>query len=196
MDRLLLACVPFDMPLPDSFDKFESGTRALVVRGKPGGDFIVTVSGITDRMNAIADTGFDPATARIGDIRPDPALRSVDWPSGLDSAPAAASTSVLSDVERRLFHDHFERAYVATRSYSSGPGSRAGREPRLYSLRHIAENSALVVTASEHHAMDFRGGVVICRCEGDPVHTFDRRELKDPKICNKPHRKRVKCFGG
>lgn len=185
MDRLLLACVPFDTPLPGVFDRFRDSTRALVVSGKPGGDFVVTATDIAERMNVAADAGIDLANVRIGDVKAELPLEPIGWPSPLDGMPAAAAATYLADFERKVFGDLFERGYRATRS-----------ESWLYSVRRVSEDTAIVVTASERFAGEFRGNTVICRCAGDPVHTFDRRDLKDPSVCNKPHRKPITCSGG
>ena len=68
-------------------------------------------------------------------------------------------------------------------------GDPAGGAPTVERL----EGDVAVVAVPEALSLSFGASLVICYCEGEPVHTFSPRQLKDRGRCNNPHGVPVRC---
>ena len=188
MDWLVLASVPFDMPLPDAFVSMRANTSAVVVDG-PGGPRLVSAGDMMEARNAAVDEGRNPAAIRIGDI----ASRLLPT-----EAPVTRRDRLSAGGEfGRMFSDggmtpgersQFESAFRKAPQPPHGPDGDEN-----YLVQQITPDFAVVVTASERFAATLGASTMICTCAGDPVHTFEPRQLRVPGTCNKPHAKPVTC---
>jgi hypothetical protein len=184
MERVVLARVPFDMPLSEALRCVRAGTRAVVV-SRHDNPVLVTAGDIMAAMNAALDANKNPVSIRIGDIVPVPA-DTKPFPRPLNIAPPLN----LNLPEAGVPMPHLPRKSGLERSHFE---TVFRDQDTHYAIQHLDSGLAVVVTASEHLAMDLGSSVTICSCEGDPVHSFERRQLVKPGICNKPHAKRVTC---
>lgn len=178
MDRLELASVPADTPLPLALTKFRMNTRALVVRRPVGGHFLLTASDIASGINDAIDAKRDPAKVTVGEIEPIEPVRHVAAPSSLRGMPT--NSRMITSLERDAFGSVFHAAPQDTGH-------------RLYSIQYADDEKAIVVTASERYGAELGETTTICRCVGNPVHTFEQRQLVEPDKCNKPHGVPVTC---
>jgi len=189
MDRLVLASVPFDLPLPDAFISMRADTSAVVVDG-PGRPRLVSAGDMMEARNDAVDEGRDPATIRIGDVasrllptKAAPAALPLRVPAGSEFGGKFSGAGIMPD-ER----SHFESAFRKAPRLPHGPDGDEN-----YLVQQITPDFAVVVTASERFAATLGASTMICTCAGDPVHTFEPRQLRVPGTCNKPHAKPVTC---
>jgi hypothetical protein len=178
MDRLELASVPAELPLPEALKKFRPNTRALVVR-HGGKGYLLTASDIANGMNSAVDIDYDPALVTVGDIATQMLARQVPAPA-LPAAHTRSASRSFSSQESAAFTKAFDPVII-------------GASPQLYTIQHLGDATAIVVTSSERLRAELGETTTICRCVGPKVHTFEKRQLVDPDKCNKPHRVAVVC---
>ena len=85
MERVVLARVPFDMPLSEALRCVRAGTRAVVV-SRHDNPVLVTAGDIMAATNAALDANKNPVSIRIGDVVPVPA-DTKPFPLPLNIAP-------------------------------------------------------------------------------------------------------------
>ncbi len=173
MDRLELARVPDKTSLRSALAKIRPGTRAVVVTGA-NGHRIVTAGEILAACNDAVDAGRDPASIPVAE-----AVAATGPEVAAESRDLLDKRSVL---DARIGGD--DRA-AAKRG---GPALN-----HLFSITGVTHDAAVVVTASGRFAANLSGNLEICTCDGDPVHSFERRDLVVPGRCNKPHGVPVTC---
>jgi hypothetical protein len=176
MDRVELTSVPANMPLPQALTKFRKETRALVVRQGSKG-YLLTASDIANGINNAIEIDLNPALVTVGDIATQMLARQVVAPA-LPGDMRSASRS-FSTQEVTAFRTAFSRGALGNL--------------HLYTIQRIDDLTAIVVTSSERFGAELGETTTICRCVGNPVHTFEKRQLVDPDKCNKPHRVAVVC---
>lgn len=178
MDRIELASVPGNMPLPLALTKFKANTRALVVHRPVGEPFLLTASDIAAGINDALDANRDPGSVTVAEIEPSVAVRRVAAPPSL--AGVFANSRMITSPERDAFESVFHAA-------------PQDADHRLYTIQYVDNQKAIVVTASERYGAELGETTTICRCVGNPVHTFEKRQLVEPDKCNKPHGVAVVC---
>ncbi len=175
MERIVLARVAHDTSLTDALKKFRPKTRAIVVTS-PDGSYLLTAGDLMDASNDAVDAQQDPAKV--------PVSRAVSRHTPITFQLLQASRVIASVGPGNITDDERERF--------KGAFDSEGFD-RRYLIEQVGSDAAVVVTASERFAHELGGSVVVCTCAGDPVHTFEQRQLKVPGKCNKPHGVDVTC---
>jgi hypothetical protein len=183
MDRLVLASVPFDMPVPQALQSIRPRTRAIVVTG-PHRARLVTAGDIMEASNIALDADRDPASVKVGEV--------VSAHVPIKALPLALPRNfkLAGEFGRAQFPQltleermHFESAFKESIESSD----------TRYIIQHLGPDAAVVVTASEYFTAELGDNVTICTCVGDPKHSFEPRQLRVPGKCNKPHGVPVTC---
>jgi hypothetical protein len=145
-----------------------------------------------EARNAAVDDGTDPAHIKIGHVesrltptKPPPVALPVHIPLGGELGTIVGFH--ITAHER----SHFEQAFQDAPLTAHQPALNEN-----YLIQDITSDAAVVVTASEAFSVVLKASFEICSCEGDPVHTFEPRQLKVKGVCNKPHAKPVTCKAG
>jgi hypothetical protein len=180
MQRVVLGSVKPTLSLPEALDKIRAGTRAVVVSDGHGSR-VVTAGDIFEAMNDALDAGKDPKSIEIGDVMPTLLRVALRAPSiaATDRFGPPGSWPPLTLPEE----DHF-RSILMTKD--------GDHRPR-YVVEEIGPEGAVIVTSSELFAGHLAKSLTICKCAGEPVHSFEPDQVWLPGVCNKPHGKPVTC---
>jgi hypothetical protein len=71
--------------------------------------------------------------------------------------------------------------------------TKDGDKRLRYVVEEIGPEGAVIVTSSELLAGHLSKSLTICKCAGEPVHSFEPDQVRVPGVCNKPHGKPVTC---
>lgn len=178
MDVLTVSLAPGDTPLSDALSRIRPGTRALVVHRKDAPPLLITAGDIMAAINDALDGGQKPKKIPLHTVSP------IHTPM---IAPGYAGPIRLAGpLPLGIARSDAQRFLTGYQAFFDENDNR-------YAIHEVGADTALVVTASERVAADLSSAVIICKCAGDPVHTFEPRQLINPGVCNKPHRKKVTC---
>jgi len=180
MDTLQLAVVSAETLLPQALNRIRKGTRALVVQSPERPPLMVTAGDIMATWNNALDHQRNPREVQVGTVIPTRWPTRVPMNSPGSVPPTQFSAGVVVEVlgapppliEYEGFFDQNDDRYA---------------------IHQIIGDTATVVTASERYTADLSTAITICRCIGNPVHTFEPRQLVNPNVCNKPHGASVVC---
>jgi len=180
MQRIVLGRVKPTLSLPQALDKIKAGTRAVVV-GDGHGSRVVTAGDIFEAMNEALDAGKDPKSVEIGEVKP-------TLPRVALGAPPITTTDRFGPPGSRPSltlpeEDRFRSLLMA---------KDGGKEPR-YLVEEIGPEGAVIVTSSEAFAGHLAKSLTICKCAGEPIHSFEPDQVRVPGVCNRPHGKPVTC---
>lgn len=179
MQRIILGHVKPSDSVTDALNNMlGTGTRAVVVSDGHGSR-IVTAGDIFDAMNDAIDAGRDPKKIEVGEVKP--SLLRV----ALQSPPILAMNRFGlpgSQPPMTLQEEIHFRSILKTHS---------GHDQ--YVVEEIGPEGAAIVTSSEAFAGHLSKSLMICKCSGEPVHTFEPDQVRVAGVCNKPHGKPVTC---
>lgn len=180
MQRIVLGSVKPTLSLPEALGKIRTGTRAVVVSDGHGSR-VVTAGDIFDAMNDALDVGKDPKSIEVGEVKPTLLRVALEAPpiTATDRFGPPGSWPPLTFPEE----NHFRLLLMA----------KEGDKRQRYVVEEIGPEGAVVVTSSEDFAGHLAKSLTICKCAGEPVHSFEPDQVRVPGVCNKPHGKRVTC---
>jgi hypothetical protein len=179
MAKLELALVLGTTSLTEALRAIRPGTRALVVAAENREPLLVTAGDIMSAQNDAVDAQCDPEDVQVATVIP---ARMPAYSAKLEMQLAAGSRHAFD-------RDGVEPTGTRRLSYDA----LFKQKDERYAIDGFRSDSALIVTASKRFMLDLNKALVICRCSGTPVHTFEPQQLVTPNVCNKPHAAPVHC---
>jgi hypothetical protein len=180
MQRIVLANVKPTSSLPEALDRMQPGTRAVVVSDGHGSR-IITAGDIFEAINDALDAGKNPEDIQVAEVKPTLLRIALEAPGiGVtDRFGRPGSLPSLALTEQ----NHFRSILMMD--------SRKRRQ--RYIVEEIGPESTAIITSSDTFARGLAKSVTICKCAGDPVHSFEPDQVRVAGVCNKPHGSKVTC---
>jgi hypothetical protein len=145
------------------------------------GSRVITAGDIFEAMNDALDAGKDPKSIEVGEVKPTLSRVALGAPPITETdrfGPPGSWPSLTFPEKDRL-----------------GPLLMAKDDDKKhrYLVEEIGPEGAVIVTSSEAFAGHLAKSLTICKCAGEPVHSFEPDQIRVPGVCSKPHGKPVTC---
>jgi hypothetical protein len=163
--------------LARALKSIRTGTRALMVDGASGPK-LLTVADILSAANHALESGRQPSDLSLGDViaeklLPQNGSRTVGDSLTSVHSHSLADATIVGHVVADMLSD---RTPIRSRDWT-------------FEMRRRGATSTAVITASERFVAELAMDAVICTCNGEPQHSFEKHQLATPGKCNVPHKR-------